>query len=216
MSRRQKILLVVAILFVLAALIMLLLPYLQAPETVNAPEINEPTLNRPIGGLIGGETGGTNAPVNVVGTPAENVPTPAEPTAPTPGLPDERTNVTRVAMAFTERFGSFSNTSDFSNILDQEPIMTSKMIAWAEKYVADQRASTPVSAEYFGTTTRSLSATLSLYDDLRGFATVNIMTQRRETMTTGVTSTYLQPITVEMRKTGGLWKVDSATWGTRQ
>jgi len=212
MTRRQKILLTIAILFALAAVVFLLLGRQQGGEVVNAPGANATVINTSIGGTV--TAGGTNSASAGVNQPNANQPTVNQPAPRKADVkPDERSNAIRVAMAFSERFGSFSNSSSFSNILDLKPAMTETMAAWADKYVEDLQASTAPSGEYYGTTTRAVNSQLINFDEVRGFATVKVTTQRHEsTAVNPAGRTYYQDITLDLRRQDGVWKVDAAYW----
>jgi hypothetical protein len=118
-------------------------------------------------------------------------------------------------MAFTERFGSFSNQTDFVNITDLKSAMTSSMAAWADKFIADAREQ-GTSTVYSGTTTRALTPTVEAFDEKAGTATVRVGTQRRQDASGTVAGeVYYQDIVLELIKVNGEWKVDSAEWQKR-
>jgi hypothetical protein len=121
-----------------------------------------------------------------------------------------KSNVLVLASSFAERFGSFSNQSDFQNIRDLFPFMTASMQNWAESYIETQRAGIS-SGTYAGVTTKSLSRKfLSLSENA---AEILVSTQRRES--TGVmaneTVTY-KDMELKLVKEGEDWKVDGVWW----
>lgn len=120
----------------------------------------------------------------------------------------------RMAASFAERFGSYSNQSNFSNISDLKIFMSEKMKKWADDFVAEQRAKTNSTDIYFGLTTKAVGKELKSYDDDVGRATVLVHTRRREaSITTGNTSNiYDQSIEIIFVKENGAWKVDNAFW----
>ncbi len=206
MSRRNKILIVVAVIF-LALLLLLLWLSMQQQPAAPIPVVNEtPSISKPLGGSLNASvSGSTNAAVN---KPA----TGTTPAAPQP-KPDEQAELRRLAMAFAERFGSFSNSSDFENITDLEVFMSDAMVAWAEKFVADARAGRVVSPVYFGTTTRSISAEVVAFNSSAGTAEIKVTTQRQElTGTSSGGNVYYQVLDLKFLKKAAVWKVDSANW----
>ena len=90
--------------------------------------------------------------------------------------------------------------------------MTAKMQAWADGYIAEQRAAAS-SASYTGITTRALTTTASAFDDKAGTAVIRVRTQREET-SASAKKVYYQDLVLEFLKENGIWKVDVATWQT--
>jgi hypothetical protein len=140
--------------------------------------------------------------------------------APAPPINKEvKVNVVRsedlkkIASSFTERFGSYSNHSDFSNILDLRIFMTESMKKWADKYVEELRGNNSADDIYFGVTTKSVSSEENFFDDYAGEAEILVKTQRKESTGTMKNSrVYYQNILISFIKEKGAWKVDSAYW----
>lgn len=205
MSRRSKVIIAAIVLLLLLLLgVLLFLRPQQAiegfPEELGGPAANTNRVGLPSTNFSGGSfNANVSQPVNTA------------PPAP-PAKPDERTNLKRIAAAFAERFGSFSNEGNFENIVDLKYFMTASLQTWADSYVADAR-SKPRSPEYSGTTTRSIAVEVSAFDEVAGTATVVVKTQRREQgSTAGSDSVYYQDLKLEFLKQGDTWKVDAATW----
>lgn len=120
----------------------------------------------------------------------------------------------RIAGAFAERYGSYSNQSNFTNVTDLKLFMSQKMQKWAELYVEEQQAKRLDTSIYYGITTKSVAQEIKDYDDDVGKANLLIKTRRREaTGTTNNTSkVFDQDILITFVKEEGSWKVDSATW----
>lgn len=130
---------------------------------------------------------------------------------------DEQSSLRRLAAAFAERFGSFSNTSDFVNLSDLKAFMSPDMSAWADTYIADARARGRDSTVYFGVTTRALSATVESFDSDAGTAVIRVATQRREDSGTSLESeVYYQDLMMDFVKIDDIWKADSAEWTERE
>ena len=120
----------------------------------------------------------------------------------------------RMASSFAERFGSFSNQSNFSNVSDLKIFMTEKMQAWANDYVVAKAKEIGDSQIYYGVTTKSVSREFKEYDKETGLATVLVTTRRREARVSKENSSdvFTQEITISLVKQSGAWKVDSAFW----
>jgi hypothetical protein len=120
----------------------------------------------------------------------------------------------RLSMSFAERFGSYSNQSNYTNVIDLKLFMSDKMRVWADDFVAQQRRADKDTSIYFGITTTAVANELLTYDEDLGTASVKVETRRREaTGTTGnLSDPYGQRVTVTFVKERGTWKVDSAFW----
>lgn len=156
------------------------------------------------------------------GTPANQTITsqPVAPASPAGG-PVKKAEVNgedlaRLASAFAERYGSFSNQSDYGNIRDLEIFMTSKMKDWADNYVEDARARNAQTAIYYGIITKSISSEVKQFDADTGQAEILVRTQRRESAgVSGNNSTFYQDIIVKYSREQGVWRVDGIYWQSR-
>ena len=95
-------------------------------------------------------------------TPEPIVEKPALPTATVQPVAPVKTEIesddlARMASAFAERFGSFSNQSDYGNIRDLQIFMTDNMKVWAENYINDARAKKTQTTIYYGIVTKAIS-----------------------------------------------------------
>lgn len=127
-----------------------------------------------------------------------------------------QTDLARLAAAFSERFGSYSNQSDYSNIRDLKIFMSSSMKAWADEYIRQAILKNADTSIYYGITTKAVTTEIKSYDEDSGQAEILIKTQRREaTGTTANASSFYQDIIIKFVKEDGAWKVDSAYWQDR-
>jgi hypothetical protein len=118
-------------------------------------------------------------------------------------------NLERMARSFAERFGSYSNQSNFENIRDLQVFMTSYMKDWSDKYIAEHSGGT--SQLYWGVQTKGLTIKSSEVEESE--ATIVVSTQRREI--SGDSSnykTYNQDLKLVFKKVDGIWLVDGAYW----
>ncbi|MDX9892791.1 MAG: hypothetical protein RB292_00040 [Patescibacteria group bacterium] len=124
---------------------------------------------------------------------------------------DQAAVMKAVAMTFAERFGSYSNETDFLNFDDLRDIMTVRMRAWVENY----KAQNPLDKgdNYFGINTKALSIEVVEYDVQTGQAEVTVGTQRMEAKSSTVNPrVYYQNIRVNLVNSESGWKVDAAEW----
>jgi len=116
----------------------------------------------------------------------------------------------KTASSFAESFGSYSNQSNYENLIDLKPLMTSKMKSWADdRIMAGLNKQTP--QVYYGITTRALNAQLIEMNESR--AKVSVGTQRQESVGDEINSkvTY-SDILIVFEREGGVWKVAGAFW----
>lgn len=133
---------------------------------------------------------------------------------PVPVTPKKITqvDVEKMAISFAERFGTYSNQANFSNMLDLKLFMSRAMQVWADEYVSKQTKSNNI---YYGITTKGVTAKTIDFSDEDGKASILVQTRRREaTITTGnMSKIFNQDITINLIKEDGAWKTDSAYWG---
>ena len=119
----------------------------------------------------------------------------------------------RIALSFSERFGSYSNHSDFRNILDLKIFMSKSMQSWADKYVKSLKEKSNPTDVYFGVTTKSVTSEVVNFDKNNNSAEILIKTQRKEsTGTLKNARVYYQDIIVKFIKEDKVWRVNSAYW----
>lgn len=120
-------------------------------------------------------------------------------------------DASKLSVSFTERLGSFSNQSDYSNMTDLKIFMTKDMRDWTDKTVADLKAAN-YSGEYYGITTKALASKILSYDKKAGTAKIEVMTERREERANTLGEAFRQKMTLELIENDGQWLVDSAYW----
>lgn len=132
---------------------------------------------------------------------------------PTASNASEEEELETLGLSFAERFGSFSNQSDFENIVSLKSYMTSDMQEWADDYVEDGRASSADTTVYYGVTTKSVAAEKVSLDSGGGTAEYTISTQRHEVDDKNSTDrTFEQDLRLNFEKVDDAWKVDEAKW----
>ncbi|MDD2646752.1 MAG: hypothetical protein PHV78_03120 [Patescibacteria group bacterium] len=125
--------------------------------------------------------------------------TPVDPTA------KLENDLTVMARAFIEQYGSWSNQSTFSNFTDLYPYMTSSLMAQTQNLVNQKIAEKKLSLSYYGITTKILSLELKNLAEPTGEFFANIQQQE----TKGDTTTVLyKTVKLVLLKEGSQWKVN--------
>ncbi|NCT55067.1 hypothetical protein GW758_03890 [Candidatus Falkowbacteria bacterium] len=126
------------------------------------------------------------------------------------------TDLEKRAKAFAERFGSYSNQSNYTNFSDLEIFMTKSFREWSKSYVEDLRESAPSYEVYYGISTRALTTELISFDEATGKAEISVLTERSESSADGGDlEPYQQKILLEFNKLANDWLVDAAYWEKR-
>ena len=118
-----------------------------------------------------------------------------------------------IARSFAERFGSYSNQSDYGNIDDFYDFMSSNMKDWADSYIVKLKNENKSNETYYGITTKALvEPVIQKFDPKSGKVEVLVTTQREEVSSSSDTKIYNQDIKIVFIKENGNWLVDEATW----
>jgi hypothetical protein len=121
-------------------------------------------------------------------------------------------DLAKMAMAFSERFGSFSSQSNYGNFTDLRIFMTDSLKDWADGYVDKLRQENKDSG-YYGIITRALTTEVKSFDDGAGRAQVIVTTERSESAETINSGTpYTQKLDLRFLKVNGEWLVDEVYW----
>ncbi len=131
--------------------------------------------------------------------------------------PDEEdiisANLQKIASSFAERFGSYSNHSDYENITDLKVFMSVKMAVWADRFIKESREKSDYAAIYEGVVTKAVSSEIKNINLGEGEAEISVKTQKIK-LSGAISnfSTEYEDISISFVKEGGVWKVDSAYW----
>jgi hypothetical protein len=121
-------------------------------------------------------------------------------------------DLSKLAMSFAERFGSFSTQSNYGNFTDLKIFMTDSLQVWADGYVEKLRQAN-TSNSYYGIMTRALTTEVKSFDDKDGKAQVIVTTERSEsTETINGGDPYSQKLDLRFLKVNGEWLVDEVYW----
>lgn len=126
----------------------------------------------------------------------------------------DKNDLSRIATSFAERFGTYSNQSNFSNITSLKIFMSKEMKKWSDQYIANQKKNNSDSSIYYGITTKAATAEIQDYDEDKGIANILVITRRREAVgtTNNLSNVFTQNIGIDFIKEDGGWKVNQASW----
>ena len=111
----------------------------------------------------------------------------------------------QLAMAFAERYGSYSTDEPQKSIADLAPYMTARLSSELSAGSADALKS----SVFTGFTTKALSTSLTSVSDAR--AEIIVKVQRTQTIDRAA-KTFYADLKLTALKTGNDWKIDSAAW----
>lgn len=150
-------------------------------------------------------------------SPASNAaPAPAAsraPVLPPDSLAQLKSDLLQLSSVFAERWGSYSNQQDISNIRTLLPFMTRAMQTYA---LSEERAQSVMQADpsvYLGIRTKALNVKEQQFDPSQGYAAYLVSTQRVETLGLGGSiKVWYQELDLRMTKEEGMWKVNAVYW----
>lgn len=142
---------------------------------------------------------------------APALPNPLRPPVAAATSPSGTTAAAQMAELFAERYGSYSNQTDFQNLKDLLPVMTASYRAKTEAVIA---AGAPQEvADYQGVTSVKISTEVRSYSSAAGTAVVAVMLQQQKSTGTAVTpAVSYRSLKMGLKLVGKDWLVDSATW----
>lgn len=190
-------------------IIILIIYFVFLRKSMPTPIVENPVNTGTIGQLATSSTVGTTTPSDTPRTGIYNVA--AEETHTT-----NANDLGKISMAFAERFGSFSNQSNYSNFNDLKIMMTDSMKTWADRYVADLKTQPQSKNVYYGITTTAIIFEVKKFDDAAGQAEILVTTQRREsTESINGGTPFMQKLDLKLDKVNGDWLFNSASWLNR-
>mgnify|MGYP001612154839 CR=1 FL=1 len=137
---------------------------------------------------------------------------PQIPTKPTQQISQVQTDLVTFVLPFTERFGTYSNQSNYENLEDLLAFMTRSFKQTTRERIETARSVKPTSL-YKGVTTRALSADIVSIDEKNGSAVAIVKTQRKEVVGSNANlRTTQQNLRVTFAKEDGMWLVANAVW----
>ena len=86
------------------------------------------------------------------------------------------TDVISLSKTVVARYGSYSNESDFQNLIDVLPLMSAGFAEQTQAFIDGAQ----IPDEYYGVSTRVITVDVEAQDDVLGVAQVRVTTQREE------------------------------------
>ncbi len=117
-------------------------------------------------------------------------------------------SIIRLAKSFTQRFGSFSNDTDYENIELSRPFMTEDMINRTNALIIPQDDN----AEFYSISTQSIDVDIVDFGEGATGATIEVGTRRTERKGLDNPVKFSQTARLELKKISNQWKVDKFTW----
>ena len=125
--------------------------------------------------------------------------------------------LTRLAASFAERYSSYSNQSNYQNMLDLKIFMTTRFQKITDDSIRQMAAKNPDHSIYYGITAKAVSENVQQFDNNTGTALVIVTTERRESLaTSGNATSYPQNVSISLVKENGVWKIDDAVWAAKK
>ncbi|PIT90032.1 hypothetical protein COU23_00740 [Candidatus Kuenenbacteria bacterium CG10_big_fil_rev_8_21_14_0_10_36_11] len=119
----------------------------------------------------------------------------------------EKAQLQQLVSAFVERYGSYSNQTDFENLTDLMPFMSQSLKRWAENLIDSKRVNSNSQAPYYGVTTKVLKTEIIEFTD--ELVKIKVATQKSEMFGTDYNSKVsYEDLTVSLIKEEGVWKVN--------
>jgi len=202
--RRTVLIIILLLLLIIAALIYLYLSYFR--KAIFTPVNQNINVNVPLAPTVIPPTTYNNPNMYVLAD-VENT-AGAAPTS-------ERTkqNILFIASSFTERFGSYSNQSNFKNFDELAVFMTDHMKTWVASSKEKLQKQYPDLNKYYALETKAISTQVNNLDDKTGKSEIMVKTQRQEfNNTINNPRIFYQELLLKLIKVNDEWKVDGAYW----
>ena len=129
------------------------------------------------------------------------------------GVEEETDDAVFISSSFVERFGSYSNQSNYKNFDELDYFMTDSMKNWIPRYKSQLREDNPDINTYYALVTNTISTNINSLDEGAGTAEVLVKTQRQEfNGSVNNPNVYNQDIRLDLLKVNDEWKVNGAYW----
>lgn len=116
-------------------------------------------------------------------------------------------SVANLAKTFVARFGSWSTDNQGQNLQQLLPLATARMQNYINNIAIDYQR-----ADFYGVSTKSLSAEIKNLDAENGQAEVVVHTQRKEINQDLEENIYYQDVVVFLSQVNDQWLVNQANW----
>lgn len=150
---------------------------------------------------------GNEDPYSIDGQPVFKVESPKLELQAPPQEASTEFTVTNLAKTFVARFGSWSTDNQGKNLQQLMSLSTEGM----QKYMREIEINYQ-NADFYGVSTKSMSATVNELDEVGGQAEIVVHTQRVETAQSLAEKIYYQDVIVNLLLDGEEWLVDQVRW----
>ncbi len=117
-----------------------------------------------------------------------------------------------IAKAFSERYGSYSNQDNFSNLNELKIFTTKKMQRKMQDYINKVQV-TKSNKIYYGIITKAVASKVKYFDKNKKQAGILINCYRKEANGNKANSrSFNQDILIKFIKENGIWLIDQAIW----
>ena len=164
--------------------------------TTQPPASGDTTLNQNLPST-GGEDNRLSSPGNQPGD--KNKPTPQE---------LDVSAAQQTAKFFVEMLGTYSSDGNFKNIIDLQPMMTDKMLAWSNDFIKRNNNENEI-GQYQSVTTKVFSS--QVLSGTGQWVEILVKTRRHEIIG-GEEKNYNQEAKVVLKKINSNWLVDGVNW----
>jgi len=126
---------------------------------------------------------------------------------------EEKLNILFVASSFVERFGSYSNQSNYKNFDELDVFMTASMQNWITRYKEELKKQNPDINTYYALETKAISTKIISLDEKVGKGEILVKTQRQEFKNNiNNPRVFYQDILLNLVKVDQQWKINGAYW----
>ncbi|KKQ78715.1 MAG: hypothetical protein UT02_C0058G0008 [Parcubacteria group bacterium GW2011_GWC2_38_7] len=116
-----------------------------------------------------------------------------------------------VAIAFVERFGTFTNHSNFDSIRGLSSVMTDSMLTWTnDVYLPKLEQEHPLSGFFYRVTAKA--PVVQVLESTDTTAKIKVTAQREETIGSEKPRAFLQEILLDLVSVNNIWFVDAVYW----
>ncbi|MBU1132332.1 hypothetical protein KKC32_03760 [Patescibacteria group bacterium] len=134
-----------------------------------------------------------------------------------PATEDEKQVISakNMAVSFVERFGTFTNQSNYIGLLELSPALSSPMQSWLKNtYIPQLKTQHDPNGFFYRVITRAPAAELVSQTDSK--IKMKVSTEREETLSETEPVVFMQDIVVDLVKENNNWLVDGAFWQTKK
>lgn len=116
-----------------------------------------------------------------------------------------------VAIAFVERFGTYTSDSNFASIRGLNSVMTTSMLSWTnDVYLPKLAEEHPANGFFYRITAKA--PVVQVLENVDTTAKIKVTAQRTETIGTEKPREFLQDILLDLISVNNVWLIDAVYW----